>query len=137
MRTVSRSKSSWVKSTAILFLAYATGATACGGSTPAPSAPSPAASASTGTSDNPNRALSESECRSLGAWLADACQNRPNERSARVDGWCSEIVNGVENGSWVPRDCLKHIRYMDSECLRDARNVHVMMDCDRSVDRSE
>jgi hypothetical protein len=109
---------------------------ACGGSTPVASAPAPKASASRGSTD-PNRVLDEDECRSLGQVLAEACQTRPNERSARVEGWCSEIVRSVGDGSWVRRDCLKHVTYMDSECLRSASNVHVMMDCDKSIDRSE
>jgi hypothetical protein len=137
--TVSRSAiRRGVRSAIFLVVAFAAGAVACGGSTPAPSAPSPAASASgKAPSSDPNRALSESECQSLGQWLAEACQTRPNERSARVDGWCGDLVRGVENGSWASRDCLKHIKYMDSQCLRSASNVHNMMDCDRSVERSE
>jgi len=118
----------------IVLFACTTGIVACGGSTPAPSATAPAASPRPA---DPNRHLAESECRSLGQLLAEACQTRPNERSARVEGWCSELLRGVEDGSWITRDCVKHIRYMDSECLRSASNVHIMMDCDRSVDRSD
>lgn len=127
-----------MRSATLLAIALAAGASACGGSTPAPSTPSPAAPAiAEPPSSDPNRALSEGECQALGQRLAEACQARPNERSARVDGWCSDLVRGVENGSWVPHDCLKHIRYMDSECLRSASNVHNMMDCDRAVERSQ
>jgi hypothetical protein len=86
-------------------------------------------------SDNPGRALSMDECASLGRWLADACDNRPNERSARVDGWCSDIVRNVANSSWVSGDCAKNIKYMDSMCFRSAANVHSMMACDDGVQR--
>jgi hypothetical protein len=126
-----------VRSTVILVVACATGAVACGGSTPAPSAPPTSGSAATRRASDPNRALDEGECRSLGQLLAEACQSRPNERSARVEGWCGDLLRGVEDGSWITHDCLKHIKYMDSECLRSASNVHVMMDCDKSVDRAE
>jgi hypothetical protein len=83
-----------------------------------------------------NRALTSDECASLGEWLAQACQTRPNERSARVDGWCTEILMGVDRGSWQ-RDCRKHIRFMDSACFKSTTKVHSMMDCDKMVDRSD
>jgi hypothetical protein len=118
-----------------LFWYAAAAAVACGGATPAAS--TPPAMPPTSRASDPNRHLDGDECRSLGRVLAEACQARPNERSARVEGWCSEILRGIEDGSWVTRDCLKHITYMDSECLRSAANVHVLMDCDKSVDRSE
>jgi hypothetical protein len=99
----------------------------------------PAAPASGVTAPQPasnsGRALDESECRSLGRWLADACQNRPNERSARVDGWCSDILGGVESGAWVTGDCMKHIRYIDSTCFRSTTGVHELMACDEGVSR--
>ena len=109
----------------------------CGGSTPPPSAPTPGASASSASGANPNRALSATECQSLGQMLAEACQTRPNERSARVEGWCTDLLRGVEDGSWFTGDCRKHIKYMDAECLRSAANVHILMDCDKGVDRSQ
>jgi hypothetical protein len=107
------------------------GAAACGGSPPPPAQATGVAASQ--PSDNPNRALTKSECESLGRWLADACAGRPNERSARVDGWCSDVMRTVEDGSWVPRECLKSIKYMDSVCFQSAANVHSMMACDESV----
>jgi hypothetical protein len=104
---------------------------ACGGGTPAPqpaSAPAPA-------SDDPMRALTRAECQSLGEWMAEACRTKPNERSERIEGWCSEIVRGVGDGSWVSGVCVKNVRYMDSVCFRSTTNVHSMRDCDSSVHR--
>ena len=94
-------------------------ATACGGAAPPP--PAPAAHAPKPA--DPNRRLDHDECVSLGQRMADACQARPNERSARVDGWCSEILSGVSSGAWVTGECLAHIRYMDAACIsqRDQR----------------
>ena len=86
-------------------------------------------------SSDPGRALDEKECRSLGRWLADACENRPNERSARVDGWCSDILRGVESGAWVTGNCMKHIKYIDSTCFRSTTGVHDLMACDEGVAR--
>jgi hypothetical protein len=104
---------------------------ACGGSTPPPAAaPTPS------HANDANRALSESECKSLGDYVKDVCENRGNERSERVNGWCSDLVRGVDNGTWVDSDCLKHIKYMDGACLRSSSNVHAMMDCDSAIDRS-
>jgi hypothetical protein len=117
-----------MKTTALLLLFCAA---ACAG-TPPP-APPPTGVAASQPSDNPNRALSQSECESLGRFLADNCANRPNERSARVDGWCSDVMRTVEDGTWVPHDCLKSIKYMDSVCFQSAGNVHSMMACDESV----
>lgn len=67
--------------------------------------------------------------------MSDACENRPNERSARVDGWCSDIVRGVADSSWVSGDCVKNVKYMDATCYRSATNVHSMMACDDAVQR--
>lgn len=67
--------------------------------------------------------------------MADACANRPNERSAHVDGWCSDVLRGVTDGTWVPGDCMKNIKYMDAVCFQSAANVHNMMACDDSVHR--
>jgi hypothetical protein len=111
--------------------------TACGSSVPKADSPSnpTGVTAAQPSSDNPARALSENECRSLGQWLSDSCENRPNERSARVDGWCSDIVRSVSSGAWVTDDCVKHIKYMDSVCFRSTNSVKNMMDCDDSVSR--
>ena len=127
-----------MKATVLLFLVWNTAA--CAGR-PSPSASSPSSdSRATGVtasqpSDDPARALSMSECTSLGQSLADACDSRSNERSARVDGWCSDIVRGVADKTWVSRDCVKNIKYMDSMCFRSAANVHSMMACDDGVQR--
>ena len=113
---------------------------ACAGGTPPSAAPSSSDSRAAGVaasqpSNDPARALTKGECESLGRWLADACATRPNERSARVDGWCSDVLRGVSDGSWVRGECLKNIKYMDSVCFQSAANVHNMMACDDSVAR--
>ncbi len=120
---------------AALLAVFAATAGACGGTTPAPSTP-PAATPPPRPSTDGNRPLTKDECGSLAQLLANACQTRPNERSARVEGWCSEILRGVDDGSWVTHECLTHIKYMDAECLRSESNVHGLMDCDKAVDRS-
>jgi hypothetical protein len=122
-----------MKATILLLLFGST--TACAATTPSSSDPRSTGVTASQASNDPGRALSQSECDSLGRWLADACENRPNERSARVDGWCSDVMSSVANGSWVPRDCVKNIKYMDSVCFQSATNVHSMMACDESVRR--
>jgi hypothetical protein len=121
-----------MKATAIMLFVCTTAA--CAGATPPPSS-DPTGVAAKQPSDDPGRALSKAECDSLGQWLAESCSNRPNERSARVDGWCSDIMHGVADGSWVPHDCLNNVKYMDSVCFQSATNVKNMMDCDESVHR--
>ena len=120
-------------------LAFALGgSTACLGcaSEPAPRSPTTATGVTAKQAPNdPARGLDESECKSLGQWLRAACENRPNERSARADGWCSNVLSGVESGSWLTADCRKHITYIDSTCFRSTTNVHNMMMCDESVAR--
>jgi hypothetical protein len=112
------------------------GAAACGASTTPAASPSDRSGVTaTQPSSEGARSLDENECRSLAQWLADACQNRPNERSARVDGWCSDILGKLESGAWVTGDCEKHIKYMDSVCFRSTTSVLNMMDCDDSVQR--
>jgi hypothetical protein len=102
---------------------------ACGGSTPAPASPA--------QSNDANRPLTAAECQSLGDYLREACTHSANERSATAESWCSDLVTHIENGSWVDGDCIKHIRYMDAECMRSAGNAHGIMDCNRMVDRSQ
>ena len=85
--------------------------------------------------DEGARQLTKSECESLGEWLADACQNRPNSRSAQIDGWCSDMIHNVHDGSWVTDDCSKHIKVVDSMCFRSTTIVPALMDCDNSVSR--
>jgi hypothetical protein len=113
-----------------LFLAL--GVLACGGGTPPPPS-SPAAP--TPSSDDPMRGLTKAECQSLGEWMAEACRTKPNERSERIEGWCSEIIRGVGDGTWISGDCMKGIKYMDSVCFRSTTNVHSMRDCDSQVHR--
>jgi hypothetical protein len=85
--------------------------------------------------DDGARSLSKGECESLGEWLADACANRPNSRSAQVDGWCSDMIRTVHDGSWVTDDCTKHIKVVDSVCFRSTTIIRALMDCDNSVSR--
>jgi hypothetical protein len=118
----------------LLFFCAGVASGACGGETPPPTSPSTGVAAKQ-ASDDANRALTKSECDSLGQWLAESCSNRPNERSARVDGWCTDIMRQVADGTWVPSDCVKNVKYMDSVCFQSAANVHNMMACDESVHR--
>jgi hypothetical protein len=121
---------------ASLLLFALVGAAACGGA--AAQAPEPSISGRSGVTSaqgGAGRALDQADCQSLAQWLADACQNRPNSRSARVDGWCSDIQQGVESGSWVTGECMKHVKYIDSVCFRSTTSVLNMMDCDDSVQR--
>jgi hypothetical protein len=117
-------------------IAFATFASvaACGGEKATEPPPATGVTAAQ-PKDGPGRLLTESECQSLGHWMADACQSRPNERSARVDGWCSDVLRGVETGAWTTRDCAKHITYIDSTCFRSSTNVHDLMECDQAVSR--
>ena len=72
---------------------------ACAGAEPAPKDPSSATAASVSEAsgsakggaasrqagDDATRSLDEAECQSLGEWLVDACNNRPNSRSVKID----------------------------------------------------
>jgi hypothetical protein len=122
-----------MKATSLVLFLWTTAA--CASGTPPPSSPNSTGVAAKQGSNDPGRALTQSECDSLGQWLDQSCQNRPNERSARVDGWCSDITAGVAAGTWVTNDCLKNVKYMDSVCFEAATNVKSMMDCDESVHR--
>jgi hypothetical protein len=123
--------------TCLLFAAVA----ACAGTEQPSQVPSPAEnpSGSGATSrqavDDPARALTTSECASLGESLADICSNRSGTRSAQIEGWCSDLVSAVGDGSWVAGDCVNHIKYLDSVCFRNAGNPGELMDCDRAVTR--
>jgi hypothetical protein len=126
-----------------LLSALAVSASACGGSAQSPAA-SPASSegsseSSAGThkahqADEGSRLLTEPECQKLGQWVSEACQSRPNDRSAKVDGWCSDVMHGMSDGSWVD-GCEKRVTKIDSMCLESSSNVHIMMDCSHSVSR--
>jgi hypothetical protein len=104
----------------------ALGAIACGHAEPPAASPAPASSAS----NDANRLLTEEECQSLGQELAEKCHNRATSRVERVEGWCAELQRGVISGSWVEHNCLEHLHYMDSECMRSASSVGGMMDCE-------
>ena len=122
-----------------VFLPLVLVAAACAGRSVPPdtaSAPAPSSEATSGSaSDDPMRSLTKSECQSLGQWMSDACASRPNERSARVEGWCSDILRGVGDGTWMTGECAKSIKYIDSVCFRGTTHVHDMMECDKSVHR--
>src|SRR5579859_1863515 len=111
---------------------------ACAASEPSPKDPSSQAgqgAASKQAEDNANRALTKAECESLGDYLVDVCKNRPNSRSSKIDGWCSDTVSTVGNGSWVTDDCVQHIKYFDSVCFHSTTSVAALMDCDSTVAR--
>jgi hypothetical protein len=112
---------------------------ACAASEPSAKDPSSVEKSSGATSRQPAdegaRQLTKSECDSLGEWLADACTNRPNSRSAQIDGWCGDMIHNVHDGSWAADDCAKHIKVVDSMCFRSTTIVQALMDCDNSVSR--
>jgi hypothetical protein len=111
---------------------------ACAASEPSAKDPSSQAgqgAASKQAEDNANRALTKAECESLGDYLVDVCKNRPNSRSSKIDGWCSDTVSTVGTGSWVTDDCVKHIKYFDSVCFHSTTSVAALMDCDSTVAR--
>ncbi|MBV9948565.1 MAG: hypothetical protein JOZ69_17075 [Myxococcales bacterium] len=123
------------------FLLLALFSVHCGGGGSGQQAARPAESPSPTSAqrpDDPNRALSRPECESLAGVIVDACNNRGNDRSAELDGWCSDMVRrNAEGGTWVEDDCAKHVKYMDYFCFQAAKNAHAMLDCDRTVDRSK
>jgi len=109
---------------------------ACASSQPAASPTSlqpPASSA-----DPAARPLTADECASLGQWIVSACRDRANsDHSVQADGWCSDMVRGTaEDGSWVAKDCVPHIKYVDAVCFQSTTRVRNLMDCDSNVDRS-
>jgi hypothetical protein len=112
---------------------------ACAGSEPAPQSPADEAHPSGATSrqkaDSPDRALTASECESLGQWIAQVCADHPNTRSSQIDGWCSDMVRNVNDGTWVNGECTKHVRYFDSVCFRSTDQIRALMDCDSNVAR--
>jgi hypothetical protein len=113
----------------------------CGSKEP-PQAESPANAApqatATAAAEDPNRALTRKECEALGQSIVDACNNRGNDRSSEVDGWCSDmLVRAAEDGSWLRADCKPHFKYLDAVCFHEADNVRSMIGCDKTVDRSK
>jgi len=112
-------------------------ASGCGSKEPPPAETPAAVAPQSEPVNDANRRLSKSECESLASTIADACNNRGNDRSSEADGWCSDMLAKNEgNGTWVTSDCVPHFRYMDAFCFQGARNAHGMMDCDRTVDRT-
>lgn len=122
----------------LLFIA-ASAACASTSSTPPPkAAAAPAEATSEGkTSQQPKdeatRQLTEDECRALGQSIIDACHGQ-NTRQAQFEAWCSDVVHGVDTGTWVA-DCAKHMKYMDAVCITSNTSIRAMMDCDDAVTR--
>jgi hypothetical protein len=84
-------------------------------------------------SDEATRHLTTDECKSLGQSITDACHGT-NTRSAQFEGWCSDVMTGIDTGSWIA-DCEKHVRYMDAVCITSNTSIRSMMDCDAAVQR--
>ncbi len=113
-------------------------ATGCGSKELPPIESATNAQPASGSATDPSRRLTRSECESLGQSIVEACHTRGNDRSAELDGWCSDMVrNNTESAAWVTGECVPHFRYMDSFCFGSANNAHGMMDCDKTVDRTQ
>jgi hypothetical protein len=109
---------------------------ACGGA--AATGSSPASESHHGATsaqgqDEATRALTHDECLSLGQSITEACHGT-NTRSAQFEGWCSDVITGIDTGTWVA-DCEKHIRYMDAVCITSNTSIRAMMDCDAAIQR--
>jgi hypothetical protein len=123
-----------MKTSAVTILLLVAGAAACGASSTPPSKTPPSeGAASEQPKDEATRSLSEDECKSLGQSIIDACHGT-NTRSAQFEGWCGDVVHGVDTGSWVA-DCVKHVKYMDAVCITSNTSIRSMMDCDSAVSR--
>src|SRR5476651_2537690 len=105
-------------------LLFLIAATACGSkeATPAATPSTPAASASSSGGDA-NRALTEAECESLAQTLLATCDKRGNTHSMQLDRWCSDLGHRVTDGSWVAKECVPRIRFIDGTCFQSATNV--------------
>ncbi|MDP9033432.1 MAG: hypothetical protein M3O50_01385 [Myxococcota bacterium] len=105
---------------------------------PPPVAPAGVPATAAPKTEDGARPLTAGECQSLAQWIVGACQDRGNDRSSQVDGWCSDLVSRAAGGddAWVKDDCVPHVNYMDAACFRGTTSVRAMMDCDRNVDRS-
>jgi hypothetical protein len=126
----------------LVLLGLLLGAVACGGSQTAPATAASANSSSNGDdseprgatnaqgSDNPNRAMNQSECEQLGEYISGVC-HETHTRQARIDGWCSDIVSKISGGAWAS-ECTAKLKYMDSVCFRSTDNAPAMMVCDRT-----
>ena len=94
---------------------------------------SPAPSASAPRTDEGNRPLSESECNELGQWIVQACNERGNQRSTQIEGYCTNMTHGMADATWVAKQCLPRIRHMDAVCIKSTDNIRKIIDCERSV----
>src|ERR1043166_9048358 len=103
-------------------------AAACGTTTPPPKAPTPDGTMSQQPSDDASRSLTEAECASLGQSIVEACHGT-NTRSAQFGGWCGDVAQGVDSGTWIA-ECQKHMKYMDAVCFTSNPGIRAMMDCD-------
>jgi hypothetical protein len=124
---------------ALIALLALTSVAACGGQT-TPAAKSPAAASTTSEGatsqqgkDEASRPLNGEECKELGQSITDACHGT-NTRSAQFEGWCGDVIHGIDAGSWLS-DCEHHIKYMDAVCFTSNTSIRAMMDCDRAVSR--
>jgi len=79
------------------------------------------------------RALTHEECQQLGQSIIENCHGT-NTRIATIEGWCSDVVAGVDSGTWVG-DCEKHIKLVDAVCFESSPGPKGMMDCDSAVAR--
>jgi hypothetical protein len=127
----------------ILLLLFVAAATACGGS--GASAPSKTAAdsnqgetsagaAAAQGGDDSNRLLNSSECDELAGWIVQVC-HEDTQRSATIEGWCSNMTAKANDGSFQSADCAKHIKVIDNMCFRTTHSSRGLMDCDRSVSR--
>jgi len=114
------------------------GTFACGGSAapPVAKAPAPAQPAAGATmaqpADDTKRPMTASECDTLGQWIAEGCHGG-GSRSARVEGWCSDVVARVTSGSWTDA-CVQHVHRVDTVCFLGSDSPSTMMACDSSVE---
>jgi hypothetical protein len=124
-----------MKNSAVTILLLLAGAAACGASTTSTAtAPKTAeGAASKQGQDEATRALTEDECKELGQSITDNCHGT-NTRSAQFEGWCTDVIHGVDTGSWIA-DCVKHVKYMDAVCITSNPSIRSMMDCDSAVSR--
>ena len=112
------------------------GAVACGGAsstTPPAEAPAHHGATSAQGNDEASRPLTHEECLQLGQSITDACHGNVT-RSNVFEGWCSDVITGIDTGSWVA-DCEKHVKYMDAVCITSNTSIRSMMDCDSAVQR--
>lgn len=124
-----------MKTSAVTILLLLAGAAACGASTTpaAKNAEGATSQQATHQQDEATRPLTDDECKALGQSITDACHGT-NTRSAQFEGWCTDVIHGIDTGSWLA-DCAKHIKYMDAVCITSNTSIRSMMDCDSAVSR--